>query len=225
MTRIATPSVAAARLRGSLIVGLALWLGGCDDARPAGEMETFKRGVDALTAIEHWNAANVGKALSTRLIKTSDNGASTSFEAQSGTLAGRPLRAVELRCLDYYPDECLLIAELAEPGPLASEFAKRFWPHSQPELVGSHKLGVAWSQQEGRNKIIIGHDVDGKQIASVVIDRILPRPHPIPEHIEQPLPPLPPQPPTSPMGGDTQVPGELIAAPDSEAVQATNSSR
>lgn len=216
MTPTSSPSTIAAAVAplGSLLaVGLALWLGGCNDARPADEMETFKREVYALAAIERWNVASIDKALSTRLIETTDNGASTSFEASSGTLAGRALSAVELRCLNYYPDECLLIAQLAEPGPSAPDFAKRFWPRSQPQLLGSHKLALSWSQQEGRNTITISNESEGKQIDSLVIDRILPHPHPTPEPAEQPLPPLPPPPPASPMDADAQAPGELIAPP------------
>jgi len=216
---------AVAPLRSLLVVGIALLLGGCNDARPADEMETFKRELYALAAIEHWSVASIDKALSTRLIKTTDNGASTSFETDSGTLAGRSLSAVELRCLNYYPDECLLIARLAAPGPSAPDFAKRFWPRSRPQLLGSHKLTLSWSQQEGRNAITISNESEGKQIDSIVIDRILDHPHPTPEPAQQPLPPLPPPPPASPTDADAQVPGELIAAPDGESAQPAGSSR
>ena len=206
---------AVGRSAGWLAAAIVLVAGGCKAAQPMDEMDAFKREVYALAAIERWSTANVGKALSTRLVKTTDNGASTSFEANSGTLAGYPLSAVELRCLNYYPDECLLIVELAEPGPSASEFAKRFWPRSEMQLLGSHKLSVAWSHQEGPNEISISHDVDGKRIDSVVIERIRSHPHPTPEPLDRPLPPLPPLPPQPPESStdEAQVPGEIVAPP------------
>lgn len=215
----------AARRAHPVILSLALLAVGCTGAQPRDEMEEFKREVYALAGIERWNATTIDQALSTRLIKTSDNGASTSLEAKSGRIAGHAINAVELRCLNYYPDECLLIVELAKPGPSASEFAKRFWPRTQPQLLGSHKLSVSWSQQEGRNEISISHGVDGTQIETVVIDRIRPHPHLTPEPAERPLPPLPPQPPTSPTDEDAQAPGEIIAPPDTEPTAPTDKSR
>lgn len=212
MPRTCSLQPAARSIRVS-ILGLALLAGGCAGAGPADEMEAVKREIYALAAMEHWNAAAIDQALSTRLVKTSDNGSATSLEATSGMLAGQALRAVELRCLNYYPDECLLILELAEPSLSGSEFAERYWPQSRGELQGSHRLSLVWTQQQGRNAISLSSDLDDKadqerRIDSIVIDRIQPGPHPTPEPAQGPPPPLPP-----PADEEVQVPDVPRAGP------------
>ena len=193
-----TSALASALAQTGAALGIAgtLCLSGASAAATTDPEQSFKQGIDALAAIDELSVAAVDRALSTRLSKKNDNGSFTSYTAAKGVFAGRPIAEVELRCSNERAGECLLAIDLAEPGPPAQPFARRFWPQAEFTIASPHGFDSKhyWSARQGRDRISIGHPRDGERIVSLILNRMPDRQAPIPEPAA-PLPPLPPLPP------------------------------
>jgi|GEM_PF-3820866 len=156
-------------------------------------MTAIKNAIDTVAAADTLSVGYVETLLSVRLKKESDNGSFTFYTASGGQFAGLAVKAVDLRISNSDPANSMLVIELAQPGPDANEFARRFWskPDYMPPSPHSRASSGYWSTRQGGNKISIGHPFDQDHINSVVIDHIADTPCP-PEACEPvPLPPPP----------------------------------
>lgn len=161
--------------------------------QPADAMTALKNAMDEVAATDRLSVGYVETLLSVRLKKESDNGSFTFHVGSGGQFAGLAVKAVDLRISNSEPANSMLVIELAQPGPDAKAFARRFWaqPDYMPPSPHSRASSGYWSTRQGGNKISIGHPFDQDSISSVVIDRIPDAPCP-PEACEPaPLPPLP----------------------------------
>lgn len=161
--------------------------------QPADAMTALKNAMDEVAAADRLSVGYVETLLSVRLKKESDNGSFTFHVGSGGQFAGLAVKAVDLRISNSEPANSMLVIELAQPGPDAKAFARRFWeqPDYMPPSPHSRASSGYWSARQGGNKISIGHPFDQDSISSVVIDRIPDAPCP-PEACEPaPLPPIP----------------------------------
>jgi hypothetical protein len=161
--------------------------------QPADAMTALKNAIDEVAAADRLSVGYVETLLSVRLKKESDNGSFTFLVGNGGRFAGLAVKAVDLRISNKEPANSMLAIELAQPGPDAMAFARRFWgqPDYMPPSPHSRASSGYWSTRQGGNKISIGHPFDQDHISSVVIDRISDTPCP-PEVCEPaPLPPIP----------------------------------
>jgi len=161
--------------------------------QPADAMTALKNAIDEAAAADRLSVGYVETLLSVRLKKESDNGSFTFLVGTGGRFAGLAVKAVDLRISNKEPANSMLAIELAQPGPDAMVFARRFWgqPDYMPPSPHSRASSGYWSTRQGGNKISIGHPFDQDHISSVVIDRIPDTPCP-PEVCEPaPLPPIP----------------------------------
>lgn len=134
----------------------------------------FNQAIETLLAADLSDIGFVERHFQVRLRKQSDNGAFTFLDAEGGRFAGLAVSRVELRRRNTRPADCMLVIELAEPGPDAPAFARKHWtqPDFTPPSPHASASPAYWGTRRHGARVSIGHSRDRDPITSVVIDRI-----------------------------------------------------
>lgn len=177
-------------------LGAALLAGVADEAAAADAGLGFKQAIDALAAGAYWSKPFVENTLSARLVRDWENEYTLAYKAERGRFAGLSIKEVELRCSKRRARDCLLIIDLAEPGPPNLAFARKFWPQAVPTPASPHSRYSYeyWTIERGPDRISVGNQYDAPRITQVTIALNAPLPQMPTDSPPQPLPPLPPVP-------------------------------
>ena len=138
------------------------------------QISALKQGIDELAASDFSDIDRLNRHLSANLQKRSQDKYYATWLSETGAFAGVATKSIELRVQNKSASQALLIIELAEPGPDAEIFVRRFWPNAEFTPPSPHGAGSPsyWLIEQGNGLVSISHPYDDGRIGRISFDHM-----------------------------------------------------
>jgi hypothetical protein len=134
----------------------------------------LKQGIDELASSDLSDIDRLNRDLSANLQKLSENKYYATWHSETGAFAGVATKSIELRVQNKDASQALLVIKLAEPGPEAETFVRRFWPNAEFTPSSPHGADSPsyWLVKQGNGLVSINHPHEDGRIMGISFDHM-----------------------------------------------------